>query len=277
VIDRRALIERIAVVSALNAREHAIVLAGQDPSWGTDVFDLAGGHAVLCGSGLYVNRALGVALAGPMSAADFELLEQRSAIVGVPPAVDVTPTTDGSVIELAGDRGYRLQRFLTIHVRALGEEDATLSTDSSIVIERADGDLLGLWQDVAAAGFDVGPGEGRRASDAFAAAAAVVDRDGFLLARDAADGSPLGCASVTIRDGVATLGGMSTLPAHRRRGVQRALVEHRLRQAAKRGCDLAVSSTLPANASERNLVRAGFRALHEKVTLARPPRGNGSS
>jgi len=277
VIDRRALIERIAVVGASNARDHAIVLAGQDPSWGTDVFDLAGGYAVLCGPGLYVNRALAVGLAGPMSAADFELLEQRSAVVGVPPAVDVTPTADGSVTELAGARGYRLLRFLTTHVRPLGEDDATLSSDPSIVVERADGELLGAWQDVAAAGFAVGPGEARRASDAFASAAAVVDRDGFLLARDVADGSPLGSASVTIRDGVAMLGGMSTLPAHRRRGVQRALVAHRLRFAAERGCDLAVCSTLPANASERNLVRAGFRPLHETVTLAMPPRENGSS
>jgi GNAT superfamily N-acetyltransferase len=277
VIDRRALIERIAVIGALNARDHAIILAGQDPSWATEVFDLAGGQAVLCGPGLYVNRALAVVVTGPMTTADFELLEQRSAVVGVPPAVDVTPTTDGSVTELAGARGYRLLRFLTTHVRALGESDATSPPDPSIVVERADGDLLGVWQDVTAAGFDVGLGEARRASDAFAAAAAVVDRDGFLLARDAADGSPLGSASVTIRDGVATLGGMSTLPVHRRRGVQRALVAHRLRLAVERGCDLAVSSTAPANASERNLVRAGFRPLHETVTLAMAPRESGSS
>jgi GNAT superfamily N-acetyltransferase len=137
--------------------------------------------------------------------------------------------------------------------------------------------LLGVWQDVAATEFEVGPGEPRRASDAFAAAAAVVDRDGFLLARDATDGTAIGCASITIRDGLATLGAMSTLPAHRRRGVQRALVLHRLRLAAAHGCDLAVASTVPANASERNLVRAGFRPLHETVTLAMAPRESGSS
>jgi GNAT superfamily N-acetyltransferase len=208
------------------------------------VFELAGGHAVLCGPGLYVNRALAVALAGPMVVADFELLERRSAVVGVPPSIDVTPTTDGSVIGIAAARGYSLQRFLTTHVRRLGgiEEDASLARDPTVVVERADGELLGVWQDVAAAGFAVGPGEPRRAND-----------------------------------GVATLGGMATVPAHRRRGVQRALVAHRLRLAAERGCDLAVASTAPANDSERNLYRAGFRPLHETVTLAREPRGSGSS
>ena len=105
----------------------------------------------------------------------------------------------------------------------------------------------------------------------------MVDGPGFLLARDAADGRPLGCASVTIRDGLATLGAMATRPSERRRGVQAALIAHRLRIAAEAGCDLAVSSTIPANASERNLTRAGFRPLYETVTLAREPRGTGSS
>jgi GNAT superfamily N-acetyltransferase len=278
VIDRRALIERIAVNAALNARAHALVLAGQDRSWGTEVFALAGGHAVLCGPGLYVNRAIAVGLTGPMSAADFELLEQRSAVVGVPPAVDVTPTADASVIDLAAVRGYGLLRFLTTHVLPLdGTIDAALPSDPSIIVERADGELLGVWQDVSAVGFDVAEGDARRVNDAFTKAAAVVDSDGLLLASDAVEGRPLGCASVTIRDGLATLGGMATLPTHRRRGVQRALIAHRLRIASEYGCDLAVSSTLPASASERNLARIGFRPLYETVTLATAPRGSGSS
>ncbi len=232
---------------------------------------------MLCGPGLYVNRALAVGLAGPVTGEDFDLLEQRSAVVGVPPSVDVVPTADRSVTELAAARGYGILRFLTTHVRPLDTDGGEFPIDSSIDIERADGELLGVWQDVAAAGFGVGEGEPRRASDAFATAAAVVDEGGFLLARDGGDGRPLGCASVTIRDGLATLGGMTTLPSERGRGVQAALIAWRLRLAAEAGCDLVASSTVPANASERNLARAGFRPLYETVTLAREPRASGSS
>ena len=88
---------------------------------------------------------------------------------------------------------------------------------------------------------------------------------------------PLGCASVTIRDGLATLGAMTTLPSERRRGVQAALITHRLRLAADVGCDFAASSSVPANASERNLDRAGFRPLYETITLSREPRASGRS
>ena len=92
-----------------------------------------------------------------------------------------------------------------------------------------------------------------------------------VLATSADDGRPLGCANVHIVGGLAILGGMTTLPAERRRGVQAALIAHRVAMAADAGCDLAVSSTLPANASERNLTRAGFRPLFETATLTRRP------
>ena len=70
---------------------------------------------------------------------------------------------------------------------------------------------------------------------------------------------------------------MTTLPSERRRGVQAALIAHRVRLAVDAGCDLVVSSTVPANPSERNLVRAGFRPLYETVTLAKGPPASGSS
>ena len=189
-MDRGALIERISHTWAVNAAAHARVVATQDRSWGTEVFELAGGCAVLCGPGLYVNRALAVGLAGPVTGEDFDLLEQRSAVVGVPPSVDVVPTADRSVTELAAARGYGILRFLTTHVRPLDTDGGEFPIDSSIDIEHADGELLGVWQDVAASGFGVGEGEPRRASDAFATAAAVVDEGGFLLARDGGDGRP---------------------------------------------------------------------------------------
>ncbi len=277
-MDRAALVERISRIWAHNATAHAVVLAGQDPSWGTETFELAGGCVVLCGPGLYVNRALAVGFERPVTAVDFDLLEERSAVVGVPPSIELVPTADHSIAEHAGARGYAIQRLLTTHIRSLAGTTTSLPVDPTIVIERADDDnLLGVWQDVAAEGFAVGSGEVRRASDAFAKAAAVVDGPGFVLARDATDGRPLGCASVTIRDELATLGAMTTLTSERRRGVQAALITHRLRLAADVGCDLAASSTVPANASERNLERAGFRPLYETITLAREPPGSGRS
>jgi GNAT superfamily N-acetyltransferase len=275
--DRAALIDRISRTWAQDAAAHARVLAAQDPSWGTEVFDVGGGVAVLCGPGLYVNRALAVGLGAAVTAGDFDLLEARSAAVGVPPSLELVPTTDPTVAALAGGRRYGLQRFITTHVLPLEREPPLGPDDPALIVDVAGDDQLGEWQDVAGAGFGVADGEARRASDAFALAVAAVEGRQLVLARDSSDGRPLGCASLALRDGLATLGGMATLPAERRRGIQRALIGHRLRVAVGAGCDLATVSTVPANASERNVLRAGFRPLYETITLTRAPPERGSS
>jgi GNAT superfamily N-acetyltransferase len=109
----------------------------------------------------------------------------------------------------------------------------------------------------------------RRAADAFATAAQVVDGDGMVIALDAADGRPLGCASMTLHEEVATLGGMSTIPAERGRGVQAALILHRLGVAKAAGCTIATSTTVVGGASERNVQRFGFRPIYVKQTWVR--------
>ena len=49
---------------ARDASAFAEVLANQDPSWGSESFSLAGGRAVLCGAGMYVNHAIAAGLDG---------------------------------------------------------------------------------------------------------------------------------------------------------------------------------------------------------------------
>jgi ribosomal protein S18 acetylase RimI-like enzyme len=72
-----------------------------------------------------------------------------------------------------------------------------------------------------------------------------------------------------ISDGLAQLSGAATLPAHRRRGVQSALLRARLVDAAAAGCDLAVVTTDPGSKSQENVQRAGFELLYARAILVR--------
>ena len=74
---------------------------------------------------------------------------------------------------------------------------------------------------------------------------------------------------MTIFEDVATLGGMSTIPAERGRGVQAALILHRLGLAKQAGCTIATSTTVVGGASERNVQRFGFEPNHVKQTWVR--------
>ena len=179
VVDRRALIERISRTWAVDSAVHARVLASQDPSWQTEVLELAGGFAVLCGRGLYVNRALGWGLAGPVAAADFDVLEERSEVVRRVPSVDIVPTADRTVIELAARARLR---DLAVH----DDTRPTAGSDmrNARVIRRS-------WSSAPTAscsgcGRTSRPRDSasarattRRASDAFAKAAAAVVGERF--------------------------------------------------------------------------------------------------
>ncbi len=244
---------------AVNAAAHACRLSKLDPSWGSEVHRLAGGWLVLSGPGLYVNRAMGVGVDSDPSAADLAFLTERSREVGVLPAIEVTSSTRPETAELLRDAGLRHEADLDVTALVRPINGRTIDAPDDVVVEpvRSEADLR-LWQETSAAGWGHRDAEARRASDAFTVAAHAIDGDGMSIACDAADHRPLGCASVTIRDGIATLGGMSTIPADRGRGVQAALLRHRLRHAADHGCDLASTTAATGGDSERNLRRHGF-------------------
>lgn len=168
---------------------------------------------------------------------------------GVRPTVIVTAGTDTSGLAAAGlvradDRGLAIRRLGDPHapvdVREAGADFATL--------------LL--------AGFEVdGP------VAAFIEAEARLPEMRRFVA--VAEGTPIAAAAMTIHDGVAVLGGASTLRAHRGAGAQSRLLRHRLMVATEAGCGLAIATAKPDSVSARNLRRNGF-AVHRREAWARP-------
>jgi GNAT superfamily N-acetyltransferase len=87
------------------------------------------------------------------------------------------------------------------------------------------------------------------------------------------DGVIAGGASLRFAEGVAQMTGAATAPAHRRRGVQTALLSARLADAAAAGCDIAVVTTQPGSKSQQNVQRRGFELLYTRAVLVKPPAG----
>jgi GNAT superfamily N-acetyltransferase len=78
-----------------------------------------------------------------------------------------------------------------------------------------------------------------------------------------------GAASIRIADGVALFTGAATAPAHRRRGVQTALLSARLADAAAAGCTIAVVTTAPGSKSQQNVQGRGFHLLYTRAVLVK--------
>lgn len=247
---------------ALDAAAFAEVIAHHDRSWNSQTCELAGGRLVLSGAGLYVNRAIAAGIEPALDDADIDALIERSATVGVPAAIEVSPATDRLTIERLMARGFapRPESDVSVLTRSTSVPGVDHPDDVVVRPVLSDDDLA-QWMQVSALGWGHVTPQARRACDAYTRAAHAIDGDGMVIAHDASDGRPLGCASLTVRDTIATLGGMSTIPAERGRGVQAALIHHRLGVARARGCTLAASSAVTGGASQRNLIRHGFVPL----------------
>lgn len=254
------------------ANDHAALgrsLAEVAPSSPAATEPLADGWLVLCGPGMYVNAACGCGRAAPLTAEQWATIVDRACEVGVAPSIEMGPTTHAGTRDAAGARGFAPGGTRDAYVRRLDVPFGDRAPDPGVEIDEIDDGGLAVWQQAAGEGFGHADPAARAVSDLWARAALRAG-DRMFVALDRRDRQPLASAILHLTDGVATLGGMSTVPAARGRGIQMLMLRHRLGLARDAGAELAVS-TAANPASARNLVRAGFEraftietwALHE--------------
>ena len=91
------------------------------------------------------------------------------------------------------------------------------------------------------------------------------------------DDEPVAAAGVYVAESAAYLGFAATLPEHRGKGAQSALLSARIRRAGERGSETVLTETgelrdgLPGN-SYRNIRRAGFGEVDVTANWLRPAR-----
>lgn len=217
---------------------------------------VGGGFAHFRGEGHPLNQALG--LIGPVTEPELEAVE---AFLGAPTVLELSPGADPSLWSLLARRGYRLQQFQQLWVRALA--GAVLPPPSAVRVAGS-GDAC-LYNRVVCAGF-LERDDWRGLEPPFEVSLEVVDAWGFLAF---VDGKPAGGGMLGVAEGVALLSGDGVMPRFRGRGLQKALIDARLAFARERGCDLACASTAPGTASQRSYEACGFRTAYPKVEMAR--------
>ena len=253
------------------------------------VIPIAGGVATFAEPGSPFNKVAGLGFAGAPTAADLDEIEQAFAAQGADVQVELSPLTsttlslvvdrqtgsghDPRVGALLTDRGYRLTSFENVLGLILDGEVEPV-TPTGIEVRRSGEDEFDAWLDVVADGFAHPDTQGVPSHEDFPRdALARAERDfaaagvrRYLALRDVV---PAGGASLRIADGVAQLAGSATAPAHRRRGIQSALLAVRLTDALAAGCDIAVVTTQPGSKSQQNVQRRGFHLLYTRAVLVK--------
>src|SRR3954469_13764216 len=289
-IMKRMLMASTTMAARIERAECGTVLdfASQARERGTDVVmhHLAGGVGVFAGPGQPFNKVIGLGFAAAITAEDIAGMERAFDARAAEMRVELATLADPAVGRLLTQRGYELAGYENV----LGLELTAATIDSLRAAQASDqrqglsitrtvpGDTS-LWIETVVDGFghpDLFDGPPPTESfdrqvlvDVFSQSTAAPNMTLYLARRG---DEVAGGGAIRIADGVAQLSGASTLPQHRRRGVQSALLRARLLDASDQGCDLAVVTTEPASKSQQNVQRAGFSLLYARAVLIRAAR-----
>ncbi|MFJ4199535.1 GNAT family N-acetyltransferase [Streptomyces sviceus] len=266
-------IERVEAHLMAAAADAARLRRGDDVGF---VMRVAGSVATFAEDGSPFNKIAGLGFAGVPDAAALDKIERAFAARGAPVQAEVSALADPAVGALLTARGYRLESFENVLGLALDGAYERASAPG-IEVRAARDDEFDAWLDVVADGFAHPDGQGVPSHEDFPREVLVnAERDfataGVVPYIALYDGTVAGGGSLRVADGVAQLTGAATAPAHRRRGVQTALLSARLADAAAH-CDIAVVTTQPGSRSQQNVQRRGFDLLYTRAVLVRriPP------
>jgi GNAT superfamily N-acetyltransferase len=250
----------------------AAEVRGADPRGFT--IRVGGGVASFVEAGSPFNRVAGLGFGTVPDAAALDEIEQAFAAVGCPVQVELSILGDAALGLRLTERGYRLVSFENVLGRRLID-----GQPYPCDVRPSPDDELQTWLDVVVEAFGHADAEGVAAHELFSRATLeAAERDqatttGAVRYLAWREGVPVGGAAVRAAgDGIAQFVGAATLPAHRRRGVQTALLAARLADARAAGCDLAVVTTRPGSPSQHNVQRAGFQLLYSRAVLIREQR-----
>jgi GNAT superfamily N-acetyltransferase len=210
---------------------------------------------------LALNRVVGLGLRSPASEAQLDRVLAEARGAGARRIfVQVAPTAQPERLPdwLAARGGRPHNRWVRLWRRTAASERG--ATDLRVV--EIDAALADAFARVVRTAFGMPP-----VVDPWLAA--VVGRPGWRHFAAVSGDELVATGALFAASGLAWLGFAATLPGHRGRGAQSALIERRLREAAALGCEWAVTETaeeLPDRPapSYRNMRRLGFTEAYRR-------------
>jgi len=235
---------------------------------------VAGGVASFADDGSPYNKVAGLGFDGVPGVRELDTIEDAFAARGASAQIELAHLADPAIGEVLTSRGYRLESFENVLGRSLDGSEAAPSR-SELDVRLSPDDEFDDWLAVVADAAAHPDSQGVPWHEEFPRAIyEQAERDAAQagVRRYAAwrAGSLAGGAGLRLVDDIAQFAGAATAPAHRRHGIQNALLSRRLADAAAERCDLAVIVVQPGSKSQQNAQRRGFHLLYTRAILVKP-------
>lgn len=235
-----------------------------------------GGWMAYVEPGSWANQACGLGLHGPIEDTELDRLVEFYVSRGVEPRIEVAAFAEPTLIRGLADRGFVLRELENVLALDLSQPPASPlqapPDDLRIAaVDRTDDAALRELASLTSSLFvPVGEDVPEHMIEMAMRIAKHPRCTGFMCWQGSV---PVGGGTLEIDGDIASLIGAAVVPSHRRRGIQTALMQHRIDQAREAGCRLAVIHSRPGIPTERNAARLGFYLAYCKVVLVKPGEG----
>ncbi len=223
--------------------------------------ECGGAFVVFDGVNSPVTQTFGLGIFDGLSPNVLDEIERFFFDRGAPVLHEVSPFAGVEVLDILCSRGYKPLEMSSVMYRLVEKPKATIQ--GSVTVRTTVPEEAELWSRISAEGWAHDHPEFNEFLLRFGAVTAARERTACFLAE--IDGQPGAAGVLCMHEGVALFGGAATIPSMRRRGLQTALLEQRMRYAFDHSCDLAMMVTLPGSESQRNAERNGFRIAYTRT------------
>ena len=255
------LAKRLEAAEAFACAQFALARKRLRPECKSEWMKCAGATVVFDGIDAPTTQTFGLGLFEELTPASLDEIEQFFLVRNAEVMHEVSPFAGAATLDLLCARGYRpfeISNVLYRSVEVPAEKHA-----ANISVRIVGSDEAQLWSDINAQGWTHEHPE----FEEFVREAGVmlVAREGSPCFLAEIDGTPGAAGALIVHEGVALFGGAATAPEMRRRGLQAALLEVRMRFAAEHGCDLGMMVAEAGSNSQRNAERKGFRIAYTRL------------
>jgi GNAT superfamily N-acetyltransferase len=270
----RALVSRVERAECSMVTDCAVAAKRRRPETELFVQKLGGGVAICVAESSPFNKVAGLGFGEAIDDAELDAMERAFRRRNVPIQVELASLAKGGLGERLTKRGYRLVGFENVLGKPI-HRDHTFESNraTEATVEEVGEAGIERWLDVMVTGFchpdsdDAGILEQYPREALERDIGDMAELEGFVRYSAKRDGEWAGSASMRIHGEIAQLCGAATLPEHRRRGVQGALLMRRLERARDAGCSVAIVTTQPGSQSQQNAQRKGFELLYARAVL----------
>jgi GNAT superfamily N-acetyltransferase len=239
------------------------------PQSGAEWIECAGTYAVFDGVDSPITQTFGLGIFEPATPSVLDTIETFFRERGAPVFHEVSPFAGVETLQMLCSRKYRPIEISNVLYREV--ERPRSEPVAGIHVHPTAAEEAQLWADINAKAWAHSHPELYGFLSELGAISAV--REGTVCFLAELEGKPSAAGALCLYQGVALFAGAATLPESRRRGLQSALLEARMRYAVEHGCDLAMVGALPGSESQRNAERNGFHVAYTRTKWElRPPR-----